>query len=53
MSILAHERISERVTCAGFKRFKSELFRFGDEVDASMMGVRRGGVFASGEDVAG
>ena len=50
MSILAHERILERVTCAGFKR---ELFRFGDEVDESVMGVRRGGVFASGEDVAG
>ena len=48
MSILAHERILERVT--GFKR---ELFCFGDEVDASVMGVRRGGVFASGEDVAG
>lgn len=49
MSILAQERILASVTCAGFKR---ELFRFGDEV-ASVRGVRRVGVFASGEDVAG
>lgn len=49
MSILAQERILASVTGVCFKR---ELFCFGDEV-ASVRGVRRGGVFSSGEDVAG